>query len=296
MIAKGWKQSKWVSWLRPVKRLLFPSVHSLTLFPPVWPGVVLPPPTIADLSGAERAKLFQEITLADLNDQLGAPDVGARVSQILKSLSYETANQAPGPFRNPFVATPYWDHCYALTWFAGRFRPANYLEIGGGIGQSIAMVALNSPRTALVCLERPSRDPQARYSPKIIRRELSRCGATAPVTLVSGHAQRTISGGLAEGAQHQFPGRPRTEAFDLIFVDGARSPQTMSHDLKKAFRQCSLGGLVVSCAAEPKSMRFAGQYCPRLHGLWEHFQFRFPGFRFVKGSEGCEVGLAFRIC
>src|SRR5437899_836602 len=107
MVAIRWRQSRWVRWLRPVKRsilrVLFRRIQSPALFPPVWPGVVLPPPVLADFSRDERSKLFQEITLADLNDQIGAPDICMRVSQILNSLSYESPEQAPAPFRNPFV-------------------------------------------------------------------------------------------------------------------------------------------------------------------------------------------------
>jgi predicted O-methyltransferase YrrM len=283
---------------RSILHVLFRRIHSPALLPPVWPGVVLPPPIVADLSRAERSKLFEEITLADLNDQIGAPDICMRVSQILNSLSYESPDQAPVSFRNPFVATRYWDHCYALTWFAQRFRPANYLEMGGGIGQSIALVALNSPRTALVCLERDWNPPNegARYFPEIARRELSRCGLDAPITFVSGHNQRIKSRPLAEsspGFQSVVP--RRTIDFDLIFVDGSRSPHSMDKDLKDAFHHCSRGGLVIFHNPELKSVSFPGQHSPRLHGLWEDFEFRFPGFRFIKGPEGCEVGLAFRI-
>jgi hypothetical protein len=46
----------------------------------------------------------------------------------------------------------------------------------------------------------------------------------------------------------------------------------------------------------PKGLQASlpGQYCPRLFGFWERLPLRFPGFRYLKGPPGNEIGLAIR--
>src|SRR5712692_8101555 len=197
-IPARWKQSKWLKWLKPVKRWWYPPpLPPPVLAPSVLTGIVPPLPPDAAWLPAERASLFQRITSQDLSDQIGAADIALRVVQIFKYLSYEVPDfpgQLPRLRRDPLALERCWDCWHALAWYAWRFRPRTFLELGGGIGQTAAMVALNSPRTALVCFDmaRERKVGLEYYFPTFMMHELGRCGFGGPITFVSGNSHRTV--------------------------------------------------------------------------------------------------------
>jgi hypothetical protein len=243
--------------------------------------------------------LFQTITGQDLSSQIGAADTALRVVQIFKYLSYEAPDfpgQLPRLNRDPLALERCWDCWHALTWYAWRFRPRTYLELGGGIGQTAAMVGLNSPQTALVCFDM-GRDQEAgldHYFPTIVGRELGRCGFRGPITFVAGNSHRTVRyyfSGTSIRSRRR--GQLRTREFDLVFVNGARQQTGIYRDLKNVFAHCALGGMVV--LKLPDALPNQNPPAPRLLGLWQRIQLRFGEFRYFTARES-EVGLAFRVC
>ncbi len=313
-----WKQSRWLRWLKPVKRWLIspPPPPPPVLAPSLLTGIVPPPPPVSPLSASERASLFQTITRRDLSDQISAPDIALRVVQIFNSLSREIPEFPGGQprlNRDPSAPEKSWDSWHALTWYALRFRPRTFLELGGGIGQTTAMVGLNSPRTTLVCFD-TTRDVKVRldyFFPTEVRRELARCGFHEPITFVAGNSHRTVpyyfSGASLRSRRR---GQLRTREFDLLFVNGVRQSSGIYRDLKNAFAHCALGGLVVLQLPEPVCETAKGRIgdaattgcslpvspCLRsaVSGMWERIQRHFRGFRYFVARD-FEVGLAFRI-
>jgi hypothetical protein len=242
--------------------------------------------------------LFQTITCQDLSNQIGASDIALRVLQIFKYLSQERPEfpgGLPRPSRDPFALERCWDCWHALTWYAWRFRPRTFLELGGGIGQTAAMVGLNSPQTALVCFDMARDQPVTltHYFPTLVRRELGRCGFHGPITFVSGSSHRTVPyyfSGTSLRSRRR--GQLRTREFDLLFVNGARQQSGIYRDLRNVFAHCALGGMVVLKLPDP--LANPSPLGPRLWGLWDRIRRRFAGFRFFTARES-EVGLAFRI-
>jgi len=82
--------------------------------------------------------------------------------------------------------------------------------------------------------------------------------------------------------------------FELIFMDGSDGLNDTYRHLKKVFRFCAPGGMVVFRGWDGLAPRLPGQYCPSLQGFWERLPLRFPGFQYLKAPVGIEVGLAWR--
>src|SRR5262249_43974703 len=119
------KQSKWVKWRRPGKRLLLPP-------PPPPPPLLLPPspaprmrelPPMARIPLRHRASLFEIIGPRDLIDQMTRPDIRLRARQIQQHLRC-FPGETNGAACNGQAADGYWDSHDALTWYAWRFRPS----------------------------------------------------------------------------------------------------------------------------------------------------------------------------
>ncbi len=295
-----WKQSRWLKWLKPVKRWWYPPpLPPPVLAPSVLTGIVPPLPSVPAWLPAERASLFQSITSRDLSNQIGAADVALRIVQIFKYLSYEVPDfpgQLPRLRRDPLALERAWDCWHAVVWYAWRFRPGTFLELGGGIGQTAAMVALNSPRTALVCFDmaRERKVGLEYYFPTFMMHELGRCGFGGPITFVSGNSHRTVPYYFS-GTSLRSRRRDQLRAceFDLVFVNGTRQRSGIYRDLKNVFAYCALGGMVVLKLTDRQADQNSSP--PRLLGLWDRLQRRFGGFRFFTARES-EVGLAFRVC
>jgi hypothetical protein len=234
-----------------------------------------------------------------LFSQIGAADIALRVMQIFDYLTRERPEFSGGEprlSRDPFSPERGWDCWHALTWYAWRFRPGTFLELGGGFGQTVAMVGLNSPQTALVCFDigRDQETGLARYFPAIVARELGRCGFSGPVTFVPGNSHRTVPYYFSETClRSRRRGQLRSREFDLLFVNGARQQDGIYRDLKNVFAHCALGGMVVVKLADP--LPDQTRFGPRLLGLWDRIRRRFGGFRYFTALE-CEVGLALRVC
>jgi hypothetical protein len=233
-----------------------------------------------------------------LSNQIGAADIALRVVQTFKYLSYEVPDfpgQLPRLRRDPLAVERNWDCWHALAWYAWRFRPPTFLELGGGIGQTAAMVALNSPQTALVCFDmaRERKVGLDYYFPTFMVHELGRCGFGGPITIVSGNSHRTVplyfSGTSLRSRRW---GQPRAREFDLVFVNGTRQRNGIYRDLKNVFAHCALGGMVVlKLPDRPADQNLSA---PRLVGLWDRIRRRFGGFRYFTSRES-EVGVAFRV-
>jgi hypothetical protein len=243
--------------------------------------------------------LFQRITSQDLSNQIGAADIAMRVTQVFKYLSYEVPDfpgQLPRLSRDPLALERSWDCWHALTWYAWRFRPATFLELGGGIGQTAAMVALNCPRTALVCFDmtRDRKPGLDYYFPTSMMRELTRCRFGGPVTFVSGNSHRTVPYYFCgKSLRSRRRGQLRASEFDLVLVNGTRQRNGIYRDLKNVFGHCALGGMVV--LKLPDRVANHDPTTPRLLGLWDRIRRRFPRFRYFTAHES-QVGLAFRVC
>jgi len=236
-----------------------------------------PPPSPPPLSAAERAAVFRSLSPADLFDQVGAPDIRTRVIQVLDRLSPDPV--APGEYQLRqreaiALCRPYCDSWCALTWFAWRFRPVNFLVVGGDPVRSAAMVALNSRGTAVVCC------PAARPDGARVARELARCGYRRPITAapdLRGLAQPTsFAEKLLRTLRH---GKAPAREYDLISVGAAGGAGL---GLDKILARCALGGMVV----------FDGGGGA---GDWEGLGGRYDGFRFFAPPTGPGTRLALRI-
>jgi hypothetical protein len=259
--------------------------------PPISPSL-LPPPVLAGTTGlplstvvspGPRVGFLHALRPDDLFTEIGAPEVNLRVCEALQ-------------IGDPGVAPPFrWDHLHVLAWFAERFRPQAYLEIGAPLGPSLAAVALSSPQTtlmALVC----ERDPPVSQPPiGHLMRELARRGSCQPLTLVQGDSVGTgLSYPSRRNLSSKGSGQPSMQEFDLIYVDGSRDGPGVYRQLKNVLSRCAFGGLVVFRGLAHSKATLPGQYCPRLFGFWERLPLRFPGFRYLKAPPGNEMGLAFR--
>jgi hypothetical protein len=231
---------------------------------------------------SHRAALFETIGIQDLVDQMTRADIRLRVRQIQQHLRC-FPGQTNGSARNGQAADRSWDSYDALTWYAWRFRPSVYVEIGTEIGHSTAMVGLTSPETALVCFElgRDYERIPCRFFPVIVWQDLSRCGHTGPIAFLSGNSHEMLPSFLRRRAGRFPPGHVQTGDIDLIYVNGRSGTTGIDQDVKNSFTACALGGLLVVSA-------------PHLADFWPRLQNQFPGFRCFTSSGGDE-GLAFRV-
>jgi hypothetical protein len=170
-----------------------------------------------------------------------------------------------------------------LTWYAWRFRPSVYFEIGTEIGHSAALVGLNSPETALVCFElgRDYERIPCRFFPAIAWQNLSGGGHSGPVTFFPGNSHEKLRSFSSRRSWRCLPSRLRTGDIELIYVNGRSGASGIDRDAKEAFTACALGGLVVISA-------------PHLADFWARLQNHFYGFRYLTSPAGDE-GLAFRV-
>jgi len=229
-----------------------------------------------------RAILFETVGSRDLFDQMTRPDIRLRARQIQQRLRC-FPGETNGAACKGQCAVPYWDSHDALTWYAWRFRPSVYVEIGTEIGYSTALVGLNSPETALVCFElgRDYARIPCRFFPAIVRQELSRCGHTGPVTFFAGNSHEKVRSFLWRRAWQYPRGQLRTGDIDLIYVNGGSGTSGIDRDVKESFDACALGGLVVVQS-------------PHLTDFWARLQNGFSHFRYFASPAG-DVGLGFRV-
>jgi len=244
------------------------------------------------MSPDERLDLLASLTSEDISDQISAPDVGQRVSQVFQYMSRDSSLADDKQILpDAFAVDRSWTHWHALVWFAWRFRPRSYLEISADLGRSTAMVCLNSHETTAVTAEMGRDQPLGwpHFQPAQVALELSRAGSRQPLRVLWGDSRRTLPGYWIKA------GPDVIQEFDLIFIDGACGLHGIYQDLKNVFARCALGGMIVFRGMDRKEVRWRGQYHPRLHGLWDRLQLRYPGFRYLTAPFGREVGLAFRM-
>jgi hypothetical protein len=238
------------------------------------------------------------LTAADLSDQIGAPNIGIRVDQVLQHIRWDSSHfEIMRALPVAFAASRSWTHWHALTWFTWRFRPRSYLEISSDLGISTAMVAMNSPETILVTFElgRERNLGWPQFQPTRVAQALTRCGCRQPLTAVWGDSRWSVPRYFSRSdiGSSRLSQTPQKE-FDLIFVDGSLGIHGIYQDLKNVFGRCAVGGMVIFRGMDRNEPHLPGQYCPRLHGLWERLALRFPGYRYWKAPSGIEVGLALR--
>jgi hypothetical protein len=288
------KQSRW---LRPVKRLkkrwFAPSPPLPPLLdPPRLAGVIHSLPAGPVMTPHERLDLLVSLSSEDISDQIGAPDVGLRVSQVFQHMSRDSSlPDDKHILPDAFAADRSWTHWHALIWYTWRFRPRSYLEISADLGRSTAMVSLNSHETMVMTAELGRDQPLGwpHFQPARVAGELSRCGSRQPLRLLRGDSRRSLPR-YWKGVRVDV-----IQEFDVIFVDGSRGLHGIYQDLKNAFAHCALGGMIIFRGMDRKDVRWPGQYHPGLHGLWDRLRFRYPGFRYLTAPFGREVGLAFRM-
>ena len=283
-ISNRWKQSKCLKWLRPVKRWFVPSSPPPPpiLLPPSLAGHVEALPPMGRIPLSHRAALFETIGSRDLIDQMTRADIRLRARQIQQHLRC-FPGESNGSACNGQAADGSWDSHDALTWYAWRFRPSVYVEIGTEIGHSAALVGLNSPETALVCFElgRDYERIPCRFFPAIVWQNLSGGGHSGPVTFFPGNSHEKLLSFSSRRSWRCLPSKLRTGDIELIYVNGRSGAGGIDRDAKEAFTACALGGLVVISV-------------PHLADFWGRLQNHFYGFRYLTSPAG-EVGLAFRL-
>lgn len=249
------------------------------------------------MSRKQPLRLLESLTPSDLLDEIGSPEIGLRVAETLRVFTEESKVDSQKQDADFLAGKESWSHLHVLTWYAGFFHPAAYLEIGSDFGLTMRMVARSSPETQLVSCTSDGREiTQAHFRLGPFMKELKRMGSNRPVMLVRGDNLARQPRYFTDWAlRAQGRGQPHIKEFDLIFVDGSRGQRGIYRDLKNAFGRCALGGMVVFLGMDGPDAALPGQYCPRLSGYWERLPLRFPGFRYIKAPQGREIGIAYRV-
>jgi predicted O-methyltransferase YrrM len=249
------------------------------------------------MSARNRVRILESLTPSNLFDVIGSPEIGRRVAETLRGFTEESRIDSQELEADSLAGKESWSHLHVLTWYAGRFRPVSYLEIGSDFGLSMRMVARSSPETQLVSCTSDGREiSQAHFRVGRFMKELNRYGSIRPITLLRGDNLARQARYFTDWALRAHGrGQPEIKEFDLIFVDGSRGQRGVHHDLKSGFARCALAGIVVFRGMDRPDASLPGQYCPRLSGYWERLPLRFPGFRYVKAPQGKEIGIAYRV-
>ena len=239
------------------------------------------------MSPRERLRLLESLTPSDLFDEIASPEIGLRIAEMLQAFTEEP----------PVDSQESWSHLNVLTWYASRFHPSAYLEVGSDFGLSMRMVARSSPKTQLVSCPSGGREiSQAHIRLAPLMKALNHSGWNYPIMLVRGDNLARRTRYFTDWAlRAQGRGQSEIKEFDLIFVDGSRRERGVYRDLKSALARCALGGMVVFRGTDRLDSALPGQYRPRLSGYWERLPLRFPGFRYLKAPQGKEIGMAYRV-
>ena len=285
-IPARWKQSKWLRWLKPIKRWFFPPPPAVPippmLVPPHLTGIVEPPPRIHRMAPSERARFLQSVSLNDLVDQIASPDINLRVKQVLNHLSHSPCD-IPVSAEHQKLDGKYWDSRHALTWYVWRFRPATYLEIAPRNQFSAAMVALNSQETSLISFHVPPKgDPINNFDTDVILQELTRCGHCGPITFFASKGSDEPLLYLSRRPWRSAAGPVARGDFDVMFVNDGADDKSLYRNLKKLLQHCAPGGMVL-VKTRPGN------------ASWARLQQRILNFRYLTLAEA-NLGLAFRIC
>jgi hypothetical protein len=241
-----------MAWWPPMRRWL-PIARG-----PLRTGKIPSLPPFPETTPRQKANLFQEMTADDLFDQMSTPDIRSRLIQILDHLG---DNELLDPEYRSSLRDKIWDERTAahlvLTWYAWRFRPKTFLATGPIDKMALAVVALTSPTTPIVCLSELGN-----------RRRL---GQISKAVTRNGYQRRIrlARGGLSQLLLTANP------AFDLTFLNDLRKFGEAWPLTESIFHHCSLGGLIV---------------CKAPYGLRER-----EDFRVLEGPKGSGMALAFRL-
>jgi len=249
------------------------------------------------MSPRQRLRLLESLSPSDLFNEIGSPEIGLRVAETLRVTTKESAIDLEKLDSDSMAGTGSWGHLHVLNWYASRFHPASYLEIGGNFALTMIMVARSSPDTQLVsCTSNGREVSQAHSRLNAFMKGLNRSGSNRSVMLVRGDNLARQPRYFTDWALRAYGrGQPDIKEFDLIFVNGSGGRRGVYRDLKNAFARCALAGMVIFRGTDCPDSLLPGQYCPRLSGYWERLPLRFPGFRYIKGPQGKEIGIAYRV-
>jgi hypothetical protein len=250
------------------------------------------------MSPQERVRFLESLTPAALFDEIGSTEIAFHVARALQVIGESSVAHVQKLDPDAGAAKQSWNHLHVLSWYSRRFRPASYLQVGGGPGAAMAMIAVNNPETHLVSWPCEYEQSLGRLNFRVghFLRRLTGSGLSAALTLV-GSDRLAGEAPLFSGGVLRLRGRgqPEIKQFDLILVDGSRGQVGVYRHLKSAFARCALGGMVVFRGKDQPEAALPGKYSPRLSGYWERLLLRFPGFRYIKAPPGREIGLAFRV-
>jgi hypothetical protein len=259
----------------------------------------------------ERIEFFGTVVEGVLYAEIGTSE---RRSEVLRILSILARDPVNGPTLEGWLTqanqsrSSYWEIRTLLHWFATRFAPRTYLEVGIRLGWSMAQVVTAFPEVDVygVDLWIPGYASADNPGPSLVRRELRQLGHRGRLSVFSGNSHRVLprafSTGYPSRIQKLLGGLGRAESwpneFDLILVDGDHSVAGAKQDLLDVIPHCALGGMVVfdDLGYEGDERRFgnAKNSSESLLSVWESVHSMFPGFRFFSNL-GDEPGTGFAV-
>ncbi|MGI8960842.1 MAG: class I SAM-dependent methyltransferase [Bryobacteraceae bacterium] len=157
----------------------------------------------------------------------------------------------------------------------------DYLEIGVRRGRSMAMVASQSPKCAIVGFDMWIKDYAGMDNPGelLVRSELKKVGHQGSVEFIDGDSRLTVP--------RFFQSSP-DRSFDLITVDGDHSTEGARCDLLNVIPRIRIGGVLVFDDISNQSF-------PQLAGVWQDLVGANPRFAAHSFNEvGFGVGFAIR--
>jgi hypothetical protein len=260
----------------------------------------------------DRVAFVQSLAVEELSEEIGRDEIRTQVLGVLRRL-------ADDPINMPLLlrwlrdanrdTTRFWEIRCALLWYAKRFQPRSYLEVGVRRGWSIAQVAFASPDSDLYGIDMWIKNYAGvpNPGPSLVRAEIRELGHRGRLALASGDshkllprlAKRGYPTWLQErvgkaGLRRRWPAE-----YDVITVDGDHTVAGARSDLQDVFPICAVGGMVVfdDLSYEGDERSLGGQVSDESLGtVWKEFERSHPNFRFFNNvTDGCGTGLAFRL-
>lgn len=172
-----------------------------------------------------------------------------------------------------------------LNWFADKYKPKTYLEIGVRRGRSMAQVLSRSKDTRAVgidlWIENYSSIPEENIvttnpGPDFVVSELKKFGVSNLPQLIKGDSQKVLP--------EYFKNEKHIRYFDLILVDGDHSYKGARYDLEMCIPHLNEGGILIFDDINHISH-------PELKDLWNELKAEYPEHLFLQDESGTGTGI-----